>query len=53
MQLKITLGVVFLFKYIKIMFNLQKHLTVGYEPAADLTVHPPPQLSRVGLFFFV
>ena len=25
-------------------------LLIGYEPA-DLTVHPPPKLSRLGSFF--
>ena len=27
-------------------------LFIGYEPA-DLTVHPPPELPRVGSFLFV
>ena len=26
------------------------HMYIGYEPA-DLTVHPPPELPRVGSFF--
>ena len=35
---------------IKTALGLPKYL--GYEPA-DLTVHPPPELPRVGSFFFV
>ena len=31
-------------------FCLQAPIIVGYEPA-DLTVHPPPELPRVGSFF--